>query len=186
VTQNLNILRLFLFLILTLIPTSFAVAWQHELSMGYGNGKEIERNYNNRGVQVYAKLYRFRDIDERLIATIDANFVEIISETADYNHLFAISAPLALRAYFFTQCHCVRPYMEISFGPSYISQKQLGLCQQGNNFCFESNLVAGTEIGAQTRSVDISLRLVHFCNAGIFQPNDGFDLAPVLSFGYLF
>lgn len=76
--------------------------------------------------------------------------------------------------------------MEISFGPAHLSERQLGRCHQGSNFCFESNLVTGTEIGNQNLSLDINFRLVHFCNAGIAQPNEGFDLVPVLSIGYLF
>jgi hypothetical protein len=182
----LNIKCLLIIFCVLLAPTS-AFAWQHGISVGYGYGREIEQNYHNYGGLLNAKIYKFRDIDEKLIATIDINWVEIFSDTHDHNHMSVLAIPFAFRAYFFNpRCYCVRPYMEVSFGPSYISARQLGYCQQSKNFCFESNLVTGTEIGNCHRAWDINLRLMHFCNAGLFLNNQGFDLAPVLSIGYLF
>jgi hypothetical protein len=162
-------------------------AWQHQIAIGYGMGKEIEQNYLNRGVVLSGKFYKFPAIDNTLYATLDGTLTRIWAATAEHNKLTTLAIALAMRAYFADPCfHCIRPYLQVSFGPAYLSDRHLGNRRQGANFSFQTTLEVGTELSLGENDWDINLRLLHYCNAGIFQPNKGINLAPVLSVGFLF
>lgn len=164
-----------------------AFAFQHEIAIGYGDGQEVEENYRNHGIVLNAKLYVFPKIDDTLYASIDGTLANIHAETKEYNQLTTIAIALAMRAYFVNPlCYRLRPYLQASFGPSYLSSKQLGERSQGAHFAFQTTLEFGTEIGNEKHSVDLNIRMIHYCNAGIFHPNEGINLTPVFSIGYQF
>jgi hypothetical protein len=174
-------------LFLFLCALKNAYAWQHEIAVGYGQGKEIEQNYYNRGVVLSGKFYKFPKIDDTLIATIDGTLAYIESSTKDHNRLTTAAIALAMRAYFANpDLHTIRPYIQASFGPVLLSARQLGNREQGANVAFQTSLETGSEFDINNKTWDINLRLLHYCNAGIFHPNQGIDLLPVLSIGYMF
>ncbi len=177
----------FFFSLSSLLFFSPTYAWQHEVAIGYGDGKEIEQNYDNRGVVLSGKFYKFPKIDDTLIASIDGTLANINSSTSTDNHLVTAAAALAMRAYFMNpDDHSVRPYLQASFGPALLSQRTLGNRTQGSNFAFQTTFETGMEIGSQAKSIDLNLRLAHYCNAGLFHPNQGINLMPIVSIGYLF
>lgn len=162
--------------------------WEHEVAFGYGSGEEVEETYNNNGFELSGKLYKFPKIDQNLIATIDGTLGQWHSEDPDNsNNLTTAALSLGLRGYLFNPAvYTIRPYIGASFGPTYLSSEQFGEQVQGTHFAFQSQLGLGTEIGNQKHSVDLNFHMDHFCNAGIFTPNEGYDILYIFSIGYQF
>jgi hypothetical protein len=165
-----------------------ALAWQHEIAAGYGYGQEIEEDYHNQGYEISGKFYKFPPIDNTLVFTIDGAVAYWRSSADQNRQLTTVTIAPAARAYFFNPCYnTIRPYLEVSFGPNYLSQKVLGEREQGSHFCFRTTLGGGTEIGlTPTQSLDLNLHLAHYCNAGIFKPNQGIDVLYIFTVGYQF
>lgn len=181
-------LLLFFSVAIFFLITTNTYAWDHEISAGYGWGKEINEDYQTTAFVLSGKFYKFPKIDNTLFATIDGSISQLHADTSDYSNLTTAALALALRAYFINpELHKIRPYLEISSGPAYLSENQLGKRQQGANFDLQSTLGGGIEFGLKNkRSVDINLHLVHYCNAGLFKPNQGFNVPYVVSIGYQF
>lgn len=175
----LGLISLFLF--------NTANAWQNEVSVGVGTGQEVDQSYRNNGVMLNAKLYKFCPIDNTLVLTIDGSLAHWHSTYGDHNELSTAALSAAFRAYFANpNCHTFRPYLDVSFGPTYLSARQLGVNQQGANVAFQSLLGGGMEVGNQKQSVDFGLHLAHYCNAGLFYPNHGINIIYIFSIGYQF
>lgn len=162
-------------------------AWQHEVGLGYGFGHEYgETNYNY-GYFLHAKFYKFKKVDKTLFLTLDASLGYWWTHTPTHRRITNIAFSPAFRAYFAPpEHHTVRPYLEFAFGPTYLSSKQFGYARQGAQFAFQTVLGGGVEIGNQQRSVDLSIFFLHYCNAGLFTPNIGFDIPVVFIFSYQF
>ncbi|OGT55917.1 MAG: hypothetical protein A3F14_04605 [Gammaproteobacteria bacterium RIFCSPHIGHO2_12_FULL_43_28] len=160
-----------------------AHAWQHEIAVGYGFGKEIDQNYRNQGIVISGKLYKFPNIDETLIASIDGTLAHIRAKTDEHKRLTTAALSLAMRAYFADPLfYQKRPYLQVTFGPAFLSAEELGNRSQGAHFAFQSTFETGMEIG----SIDLNLKFMHYCNAGIFHPNQGINLVSTFSLGYMF
>lgn len=176
-----------LLLTLSIFSTSSALAWRHGGSIGYGYGQEIDASYINTGVFLHGILWRFNKIDRYLVFTINASAGFWKAHTVAPNCMNTFALSPNFRAYFFdpTQ-HRIRPYLTASFGPTYLSAKQFGIEVQGSHFAFQTALGGGVEIGSLHRAVDITILFIHFCNAGLFHPNDGSDIPLVFNIGFLF
>jgi hypothetical protein len=172
-------------LFLSLSP---AYAWKNEVSFGYGFGNEVERDYANNAYVLSSKLYKFPKIDKMLIATIDGSISRLHAETETHRDLTTVALALGLRAYFQNpDLHKIRPYLGASSGPAYISSRYFGERDQGTNFDLQTTLESGVEFGFKDgRGIDLNLHLVHYCNAGIAKPNQGFNVPFVISIGYQF
>ena len=169
---------------ITLFYSFSANAWQYGLSFGAGAGQETNRNYNNGLFMVNGKFYKF-NLDRTLIATFDARFSHLFSATPENNSMYTLSLAPAFRAYFFEPFQAnFRPYLEVSSGPAYLSQHQLGEETQGARFAIQSTLGGGFE-WAERPGFEVNFQLVHYCNAGLANPNQGFNFPIVISFGYL-
>lgn len=180
--------RIFTMLALTLLSTRAIYAWDHEVSLGYGWGKEISEDYQNRAFVLSGKFYKFPKIDNTLIATIDGSVSRLHADTDQHQNLTTGAVALGLRAYFADpDVHQVRPYLGVSSGPAYISDQWFGNREQGANFDIQTTLEGGVEFQLKhNRSIDVNLHMVHYCNAGLASPNQGFDVPYVLSIGYQF
>lgn len=162
-----------------------SLAWRHELSVGYGGGQEIDENYSNTLFVANAKIYKFPDIDQTLIATIDASVSWLHADTPEHNSLWSASLAPALRGYFINpHYHMIKPYLEISSGPAYISKHKLGDQTQGGLYVLQSTLGGGIEF-VKIHGLDLNLHFAHYCNAGLYTPNQGFDFPFIVSLGYL-
>ncbi len=182
--QYAHLSMVFIFLIFLPLRT---LAWEHEIAAGYGSGKELGENYTNSGYEITGKFYKFPKVDNTLIFTIDGTIAHWHSSTPDHNELTTAAIAPSARAYFFNfSSGDFRPYLGISFGPNYLSEKQLGNQIQGSHFSFQTTVEAGTEIGSQKKSVDLNFHLAHYCNAGLFSPNGGFDILYIFTIGYQF
>jgi len=181
-----------LFLLLSgsafLLAAQPVYAWQHEVAIGYGWGNEVEKDYKNSAVVLSGKLYKFPKIDNTLIATIDGSISQLHADTDQHKNLTTAAIALGLRAYFVNpDLHQTRPYLGISSGPAYLSSTLFGERDQGTHFDLQTTLEGGVEFGLKNqRSIDVNLHLVHYCNAGLASPNQGFNVPFVLSVGYQF
>jgi hypothetical protein len=163
-----------------------AGAWSHEVAFGYGNTQEPEQDYNNSIFVLSGKFLKFR-VDKTLIATLDGTIGQWHAQTDEHSNLTNFAISPAFRAYFANpDRHTIRPYLGVSVGPTYLSEEQLGTRVQNTHFALQSTLETGTEIGNQQHSVDLNVHLVHICNAGLAEPNQGFNVLYVFSIGYQF
>jgi len=76
------------------------------------------------------------------------------------------------------------PYVELGFGLSWLSQKEIGGRDLGMHYQFEDRFGVGVRFGAN-REYDIGYKAIHFSNAYIGPANHGINLH-VLSLGYWF
>jgi hypothetical protein len=171
-----------------LLTASNTYAWNHEISVGYGWGNEVEKDYKNNAYVLSGKFYKFPKIDNTLIATIDGTIAKLHADTPENQNVTTASVGLGLRAYFLNpDSHQTRPYLGISSGPAYLSSAKFGEQDQGGHWALQSTLEGGIEFGLKNqRSIDLNLHLVHYCNAGLANPNRGFNVPFVLSVGYQF
>lgn len=174
--------------VLSLLLVNSANAWQHEISIGYGFGKETEENYYNRGGVLSAKLYKFRPIDNTLIVTLDGTISHWTANTDKNKQLTTVALAPDFRAYFLNpNCFRVRPYLGASFGPTYLSAERFGNRNQSSHFVFQTTIGGGTEIGIdRKRAIDLNLHLAHYCNAGLFRQNQGINILYIMTLGYQF
>ena len=166
-----------------ILSLNTAFAWQHEIAAGYGFGKEVDQNYHNQGIVIAGKLYRLPRIDDTLIGSIDGTLAMLRANTDQHKHMTTAALSLAMRAYFANpDLHQDRPYLQVTFGPAFLSAKELGNRSQGAHFAFQSTFETGMEIG----NYDLNWKFTHYCNAGIFRPNQGINLVSTISLGYMF
>ncbi|HVV69439.1 MAG TPA: acyloxyacyl hydrolase [Gammaproteobacteria bacterium] len=178
------------FLIILCLSSLFlstnAQAWEHEIAFGFGDSGEPEQDYTNTLFVLSGKFLKYH-VDKTLIATLDGTLGFWTAHTDEHKHVVNIAVSPAFRAYFADpDYHRVRPYLGISVGPTYISDKQLGNRLQNTHFALQSTLEAGTEIGNSKHSVDLNVHLTHICNAGLADPNQSYNLLYVFSIGYQF
>ena len=177
-------------LLLGMLIIGNAHAWQHEISGGYGYSKELGYSEHHYGAFINFKWHKFPKIDKTLIFTIDSSFGSWNATTPENNKLNTIALSGALRAYFATPEQLkYRPYLLASFGPTFMSTEDFGAQKQGANFSFQTTMGGGMEImtdQVNQRGVDFNIRMIHYCNAGLASPNEGFDIFFVFSVGYLF
>lgn len=173
--------------VLSCMLSSQALAWTHGISLGYGKSKEIGYSYYNSGFFLHGIFYKFRPVDPMLYFSVDGSLGRWSSSTRTNKRLDTAAVSAAARAYFMPPAsHTYRPYLLTTFGPVYLSKKHFGKEEQGSHFAFQTTLGGGMEFIKHGRGIDTNLRMIHYCNAGLASPNQGFDILYVLSVGYLF
>jgi len=170
------------------MTSNISVAWNHEVSLGYGSGHEYGQSYLNTGFYASANLHRFSPIDPKLYVSVLTGFGVWHAHTFEHQYNETLSVALDFRAYFYQPGKRVlAPYLQFSFGPAYLFHQYLGVRKQGAHFAFESQLGGGVEWKLSAmRRIDIGVGLMHYCNAGIFYPNEGYNIPLFISAGYQF
>jgi hypothetical protein len=157
-------------------------AWEHEVSAGYGFGREIGQSYYNHGISLSGKFYKTQ-IDKTLIATLDGTLASWTAGTPTDKYLNTAALAIGLRGYFADPAqHKIKPYLGVSWGPAYLSNQHFGTREQGSSLAMQVTLETGIEI----KNFDVNLHLAHYCNAGLANPNQAINVPFVLSIGYLF
>ncbi len=72
-----------------------------------------------------------------------------------------------------------------ALGPTYLSEKRLGLRQQGMHFALQAQISAGLRFGQGYRH-QLNIIYRHYSNANLDDLNDGFDIPVVLGYRYQF
>ena len=175
-------------LLLLLFVTTKAFGWSHAISLGYNpSSMESNQSYKHDGFFMNGTLYRFEKIDSMLVFMIDASAGHWTASTKKNKSLNTLSISAAFRAYFSApEEKQFRPYLLVSYGPAYLSKKKFGYNEQGESFALQGTLGAGFEFGKNYKGIDCNLRLVHFSNAGMSAPNQGFNFLYTVSLGFLF
>ncbi len=164
-----------------IVWNGMALSWTKQAAIGYGYGREIGEDYDNHGVMLSGKFYKMQ-IDQTLIATIDGSVSSWHADTSSHSSLTTAAAYIGFRGYFVDPAkHDTRPYLGVSLGPAYLSSPYFGTRRQGSHAAMQATLEAGTEI----QQVDLNLRLVHYCNGGVADNNEAFNIPFVFSIGYL-
>jgi hypothetical protein len=120
---------------------------------------------------------------ERQEFVIGAGYTDIQSDTAIDDHVRAVSLFPQLNLYG-RERESVRPMFFVrALGPTWLSGRQLGSREQGSQFAFQAQVGAGLWFGPR-KDWFAALSYKHFSNAGLFSPNDSFDVPVALTLGY--
>lgn len=176
-----------LILCLSLLLSSPLYAWQHSISLGYGRAQELGESYDNSGFFLQGTLYRFKPLDSMLYFSMDSSVGQWLADTHEHRHLTTAAVSGDFHAYFMPpDRHPLQPYILATFGPAYLSNEHFGDETQGSHLAFQTTLGTGLSYVKNNQGLDFNLSLVHYCNGGLAQPNQGFDIFYVFSAGYLF
>lgn len=175
-------------LVIAIIISGSALAFSHSISLGYAiPSMESDQIYSHSGIYLNGNFYSYQSADHSLLFTLNASTGYWTAPSDQDNHLMTLGLQPTCRVYFsHNMMHYTRPYLFIGYGPAYLTHKKLGAKEQGANFAFQGDVGGGFEFGKNYKGIDINLRMVHFSNANLFTPNQGFDFLYVLSIGYLF
>lgn len=181
--KNINLSKITLFCSLCFTACS-VFSWNHGVSLGYGGGSDLNHHTDtNSGAFLSGEFLSIKQKDW-LNITFNGSLGQFHSSWSANKHLFTAAASLAFRFY---PCHTINthPFFLASVGPSYLSKNKFGRNRQASNFAFQTIAGAGLEFGKAKR-VDLNLRLIHYSNAYLMHPNEGFNIFYVASLGYLF
>lgn len=161
-----------------------ASAWNHGISFGYGSATDPNHSSDtNSGYYLSGKLFLLSKRSWYQL-TLDGSIGDWKSSTQIHNDLFTTALSADFRIYFF-HLSSVHGYAYIASGPGYLSNRRFGQNTQASNFAFQSTFGTGLEFGKAKR-LDLTLNFVHFSNAYLMHPNEGFNIFYVVSVGYLF
>lgn len=173
--------RVILILLLSL-TTYPAIAWNRSVELGYGYSHDPNGSkYHNSGVFLSGELYPLR----RSIWTFWSinGALGQWHTTAPFNKdLTTAALSLSIRFYPFTMMHTYPTYLFGSAGPAVLSNRKFGVNEQASHLTIQTNL----GLGIETKKYDFNLRLVHYSNADLAHPNEGFNILYLFSIGYLF
>jgi lipid A 3-O-deacylase len=172
---------------LMLVASKAALAWSHELSFGYAIPyTEADEIYSHSGAYLNGSFYSWQCADRSLLFTLNAAGGYWTASSEINNRLVTFALQPTVRVYFsHNMMRYIRPYLFIAYGPAYLSHKKFASREQGENFAFQGDIGAGFELGRNYSGIDVNIRMIHYSNAGLFTPNQGFELY-VVSIGKLF
>jgi lipid A 3-O-deacylase len=87
-------------------------------------------------------------------------------------HIWAISPVFVLRS---PAWRTWQPYVELAIGAAYFSDKNIAGRVTGSHYQFEDRAAFGVRFGPQ-QQYDLNLRVLHYSNADLADPNPGYDL----------
>jgi hypothetical protein len=162
-------------------------SWLYDASVAYGFGPEYQQNYDNSGWWLQAAFFNYK-IDQTLRLHLSTSLGLWTAHTNVHKHNQTLSFGLDFRAYFAPpENKTIAPYLNCSFGPVYLFQRYLGTREQGANWAFQTFLGGGLELQVNPQhKIETFIGLIHYCNAGLAHPNEGFNIAYNFGLGYLF
>ena len=166
-----------------------AEAWKYNVSVGYGRSKVMHYDYYHQGVMLDGQAFPFAQIDKTLIFGLGASVASWHASYKENRQMTTAAVSVLFRAYFFPPENAtakLQPYLLASFGPAYLAKRKLGLREQGGHLSFQTTMGIGSEVEIAKKRLDFNLKFVHYCNGGIFKPNQGIDVWYIFSVGYLF
>jgi hypothetical protein len=169
---------LFLFLSFNI---SLSFAWNHSIDFGYGRSHDPnDTKYTNSGYLLSGDLIALKRTS-LTFWSINGAIGQWHSTAPTYKFLTTAALSLALRWYplEITNNH---PYFLASVGPSFLSSKHFSTNNQAGHLTIQTLLGLGNEY----KNFDLNLRLVHYSNANLAKPNEGYNILYLLSVGYLF
>lgn len=162
--------------------SSTAIADDLIWQVNAGEGQQSHSNQNNRMTGVDLIFYQHaRSENQELM--IGVGYTDIHTNAGFNEHVQAVSIFPQLNLYGKNN-KSVRPMFFVrALGPTWLSNKNLSDREQGSSFAFQAQVGAGLWCG-KDKDWLVSLSYKHFSNAGLFSPNDSFDVPVLLSLGY--
>ncbi len=162
------------------VLTINAQAWNHSIELGYGYSHDPnDIRYNNSGFLLTSDLLSLSR-GHYTFWSVTGALGQWHTTAPTHQNLTTAAVSLALRLYPIPNYYPT--YLLGTLGPTLLSERQFGINKQGSNFTLQTNL----GIGMEFHSFDVNFRLVHYSNAHLFHPDQGFNILYLLSFGYLF
>ncbi len=175
-----NFLKYGLCVLLFLFVNS-AFAWTHSIEIGYGYSHDPNNiHYNNSGVLINGDIFAIKRYSQAFWSISGA--LGQWHTTAPHNKdLTTAALSLALRLY--PQQILIHPFYVLgSVGPAALSSRKFCVNTQAKNLTIQTILGLGMEF----KNIDANFHLVHYSNAHLATPNQGFNILYMLSIGYLF
>ncbi len=161
--------------------TCTTYAWNHSIELGYGRSHDPNNTkYTNSGFMLSSDIFPLGRTP-MTFWSITGSLGQWHSSAPVNKNTTTAALSLALRFYPFT-LWASNPYLLGSAGPAYLSNIRLGTNTQASHASIQTDLGFGFEVN----HFDTNLRLVHYSNAGLGHPNQGFNILYFLSMGYLF
>ncbi len=159
-----------------------AFSWNHSVEIGAGKSHDPnDTKHYNSGVMLSADvlpLWR----THMTLGTLNGALGRWYSTAPQNKNLITAAVSVAARIYPFDLESACDPYILGSWGPTYLSTRELGNNEQGTNLTFQ--WIGG--LGVEYQHIDVNFKYVHYSSAQLFSPNEGFNIQYMLSVGYLF
>jgi hypothetical protein len=107
-----------------------------------------------------------------------------ISKNVPNSSLNIFAAAPYIRMYY-AKKPCFAPYIELSVGPSYLSNTRFGCQNLGMHFAFQDQLSIGSAFGKDQR-YNAAFTILHYSNASMANANAGITSQLALTFGCRF
>jgi hypothetical protein len=147
-----------------------------------GGGGQSNSDQDNRMVGADLIFWQHRR-SERQELVIGVGYTDIHTDAGFNEHVQAVSVFPQLNLYGKGN-DSVRPMFFVrALGPTWLSERHLGDREQGRNFAFQAQVGAGVWFGREKDWL-VTLSYKHFSNAGLFSPNEAFDVPVLLTLGH--
>lgn len=179
---------LFVNILFSMVFSVEVFSWTYNTSLGYGRSKEYGYDYYQQGVMFDAQMFPFEKVDKTLIFGLGASLADWHASSEENKNMSTAAISALFRAYFVPpeSSNKFKPYLLASFGPTYLFSRKLGEREQGSHLSFQTTMGIGSEVKIGKKELDFNFKFVHYCNGGIFRPNQGIDIWYIFSIGYLF
>lgn len=152
--------------------------WQ--VNVGEGQQSNSEQGNRMSGVDL---IFYQHSRSERQEFVIGVGYTDIYTNAGFNENVQAVSIFPQLNLYGKGN-KSVRPMFFVrALGPTWLSSRYLGDREQGSQFAFQAQVGAGLWFG-KDKDWLVSLSYKHFSNAGLFSPNEAFDVPVLFTVGY--
>ena len=157
-------------------------AWDHSIEIGYGKSHDPnDSKHYNSGFLLSGDVYPIKHTNWSYWS-VNGTLGRWYSTAPQNKNLTTVAASLALRLYPLCTNNAYDGYFMGAAGPALLSNRKFGANTQGSNFTFQ--WVAGA--GVEYDHIDVNFRYMHYSNARLFKPDQGFNIQYLISIGYLF
>ena len=147
-----------------------------QVNFGGGYGPQALDNWNSQHNGVIDISYTFYESGERkgwqFLCGIGYSYV---FTDVDHDEDVDVFSVLPSVRYNLKQRGTVTPFLEITIGPSYMSDKQLGNREQGSHFNFNDFFTVGMRFG-KDEEWEFRYSWRHLSNGNLFDLNPGWDI----------
>ena len=154
--------------------------------LGYGMGKEVDEDYYNTVVtlSLYPKAEPFK-ADPKLYFNWLPHYSYWRADTEQYKDSHIFGYALNAKGYFFAPDNKpLAPYVNVHFGPVWMTNNKLGERHLGSHIALSSLLATGFEWRISHKyQLDFRVGFLHLCNAGLASPNKSFNLPLLFQMG---
>ncbi len=152
------------------------IACGGQVNVGGGYGPQSLDNLDGQYNGVIDLSYTFYESDRKgawqFLCGVGYSYVFTDATHHEDVHMFSVLP--ALR-YNLKQRGNFSPFLEVTIGPSYMSDNQLGDREQGSRFIFNDFFTIGTRWG-EKQEWEFSYSWRHISNGNLSEPNPGWDI----------